>query len=473
MSRPFPIPDTYLAIDFETTGRNPRDCGIVEVAVARVSGGVVVDSWTSLANPGRPCDEGAFAAHGITGDEIAAAPPLADVMAELLFGWLLNGLPLVAYNGDTFDRIVLQANAAACGVNLPDLTWHDPLPMARAMLPGRGGYKLGQVGAAVGVLYTPGELHRAAADTRLLVGIVEALRRLPAPSLPAPVVATEPAAAEPAPWEITPAGAPVPAATAAGDVPELQAKAQAALAPLAGRIAKWIAAADALPCATDADEVRVIDAMATFRKLSKETVALRLRFTEEIGKQKAAIEADFRTHALKPIDAVILRLEELRRPMALARATAAAAERAAAEREAEAIAMAERQRILDAEATPATDAALEAALAGAVDDADRAVAIADTVLDAANAAADRTYDAAIASAAAIAPAPVRGFKATATDRIVWLVTVTSPRLVPSIYCSPDVERIAAAIAAANGEIVIPGVEFVADVATSTRGHRGA
>ena len=83
MSRPFPIPDTYLAIDFETTGRNPRDCGIVEVAVARVSGGVVVDSWTSLANPGRPCDEGAFAAHGITGDEIAAAPPLANVMAEI------------------------------------------------------------------------------------------------------------------------------------------------------------------------------------------------------------------------------------------------------------------------------------------------------------------------------------------------------------------------------------------------------
>ena len=307
------LPATFLALDFETTGRDPRACGIVEVAVARVLDGVIGDRWSSLCSPGMPVDPGAAAVHGISDAEIAAAPPVAELLPEL-YGWLLDGLPLVAYNGNTFDKLILERVFTDAGVELPALVWHDPLPVARALVPSLRHFKLGQVGSALNVLRDGATLHRAAADLDVLIGVTLELRRRQlaammttsvtvqaSPELEAAIAAGGHVGGTIQVDEPPPFLAPAPALPAASltrhgedDLPPLVLDARRALVPLQGKVAKWIKAADGLPCDNDADEERVVNAIATFKQLIREAEKLRGTFTDEIGKQKRRIEADFR-----------------------------------------------------------------------------------------------------------------------------------------------------------------------------------
>lgn len=482
----FPIPASYIVIDFETTDRNPAIAGIVELAVARVEAGVVAESWATLCNPGLPCSDGARAVHGISDAEIESAPPVADLLAALAGVWLDPSLPVVAYNGPVFDRVVLECSAKRAGMAgaFDGLQWLDPLPLARAMLPGLPGYTLAKVGSRLGVLYRAGDLHRAAADVEVTVGVVEGLRErdlAPPPGAPrASIVPTPPRQIEPPPADeleaappfLAVAGAALAATPAGGELElaPLVAEALSALAPLAKRVASWIASADSLPCTDDDEERRIVDALATFKKLAGEAVKARAKFTEEIGRQKRDIEAAWRAQVLEPLDGVVGRLEAVRKPLALARAQAAAAERRRAEAEAAEIAEAERQRLLAEQVAPLEAVALEAAIAGDANAEAAALSAADAGLDNANDTAQAVYEQGIAQAAAIAPAPTRGQLATARDRITWAVRILSPRMVPAAYCSPDLAKILAAIEAADGDISIPGVAFEADLSTSTRSN---
>lgn len=475
------FPLTFISIDFETTHRNPNAAGFVEVAIARVVAGVVVDRWQSLANPGFPCSDGAEGIHGITQAEIDGAPSCAELVPEIA-GWLADGDPIVAYNGPAYDKIILRRAFEALGADMPTNDWIDPYRMAQKIVPGLGGYKLGQVGAHFGIFYDPGMLHRAMADVDLTIGIYLALvaraaeapelapqRLPPIARLPPPTPATS-GAAEPAPFLAPAIPAAVAPAEPTDDTPALVLAARVALKPLKDKALKWIEGADALPCVTDDDELRVINAIVTFKKLIKETETLRTKYTDDIGKQKRAIEAEFRSDALRPIEAAIGRLEVKRKPLALARAQASAVAARQLEVDAEAIAETARQTLLAA-AAPLASAELDAALAGDVQGVQAVQATAASALEAANDHSQNVYDAVVVQAAAIAPAPVRASMGTASDQIVWLIRVIDPRAVPAYLCSPDENKIRAAIESARGELTIPGVAFEADVETTTRGRR--
>lgn len=468
MSHPT-LPISFVALDFETPSRRAADGLFVEVAVALVREGRVVESWATLANPGRPCEPGAEAVHGITAEQLVDAPAIADVLPELL-AWLGDGLPVVAYNGDTFDRIVFERACINAGLTPPRLQWVDPLPVARSLLRQKS-HKLADVAATL-QLAPQGDLHRAAADVELLVRVTIQLGNM-LQGQAAPATAPAPSDTELAPFEATSELAPPPPpAPAAVARPALVAEALAALAPLSAKVKAWIAKADALPCSSAAEEGRVIDAIATFRKLDRDAEVARKVFTDEIGKQKRDIEAAWRTGVAKPIEGVLVRLEAARKPLALARAQAAAAEQRRQREEAEVLALAARDEAA-APAVAANDAALEALLSGDTEGALAHAATAAAVIDAANDLADNVHAAVIERSEAVAPAPVRSTMATATDRIVWRVQVLAPELVPAEFCSPDLGKLEQAIAAASGDIVIPGVAFEADVATSTRSRRGA
>lgn len=464
------LPHSFLALDFETNKRSPSTARIVEVALARVENGVTTDRWSTLVNPGDPIDPGAQAVHGISAEHVADAPTEAEILGELA-GWCAEGLPLVAYNGTTFDRVVFVEAFKRAGLTAPGNEWHDPLPIARRILQ-LASHKLGHVGSAIGVVYAPGATaHRAMADVDVLVGVTLALRlrQLEAPpAKPQPVIMDHGQAVPPAPFLATSKAPPPPAPVKAIDESPIVLKARAELAPLKTRIDEWIASADAMACENDEDDAAVVNAVITFRRLAKEAEALRQVHTDEIGKVKRKIEADWRDLALNPIDAVIRRLDAKRGELRDARARAAAVERARLEAEAEAIAMAERDRML-AEAKPAEDAGLAALLSGDTAAAMAHAAEVDGVLNAANDHADTVHAAVLVQAARLAPPPVRATMGTARDRTIWHVTVLNPRLVPAAYLSPDVAKLAEAIASANGEIQIPGVMFRAEVVSNYRG----
>ena len=470
---PMVFPDRYLALDFETTGLNTKTCGIVEIAVAFVDDDEIAADWSTLCNPGIEVDDGAFEAHKITPEEIAAAPSERDAIEALIMMWLdAPECVVVAYNGDRFDRVLLATRAAFYGIELPPIRWIDPLPVARVALT-LPSYTMGNVATFYGVRGSA-TLHRAAADVAVLVGVVSGLRRTLAAADAAPP--SGPATAAPRALRLVDPVAEVELAPVAlvkigaDAAPHVRA-ALSALEVVAGNVAKWCAQAAALPCDTDAEEIVVVDAIGTFRALIRDAEKARKKWTDDLNTQKRAIDGAWREYAIGPAEAAIKDLEDARRPLALARARAADDRRRAQIAQAEADALAEAARRSQAEAEAVAAAELAAVIAGDAVGAEVAAAAALEVVADSNALADSIFDELVAHAEAAPPPKVVGNKATVTDRLVWRCRVVAPRVVPAVFCSPDLAKILAAVEAAGGDIEIAGVEIWNEVETSTRSRR--
>jgi DNA polymerase-3 subunit epsilon len=85
-----------LAIDTETTGLSSKD-RICEVALVLLRGEEVVDSFSSLVDPGFSISEEASAVSGITDEMVASAPRWDEIETEVM-DFLLRGAPWVAHN---------------------------------------------------------------------------------------------------------------------------------------------------------------------------------------------------------------------------------------------------------------------------------------------------------------------------------------------------------------------------------------
>ena len=48
--------NSYIAIDLETTGLNPKTERIIEIGAARVEDGIVVQTYSTFVNPERELD---------------------------------------------------------------------------------------------------------------------------------------------------------------------------------------------------------------------------------------------------------------------------------------------------------------------------------------------------------------------------------------------------------------------------------
>ena len=76
--------ENYVVLDLETTGLDPHWDSIIEIAAARVEGGVIVDSFQSLINPKFEIDEFITELTGITNDMLSTAPLLPDVLPRFV-----------------------------------------------------------------------------------------------------------------------------------------------------------------------------------------------------------------------------------------------------------------------------------------------------------------------------------------------------------------------------------------------------
>jgi DNA polymerase-3 subunit epsilon len=173
-------------IDTETTGRDPVEDRIVELAIVVGRGGQIEsrDAW--LINPGRPIPEEATKVHGITDDDVKDKPSFADVCAEILAK--LAGVIPAAYNA-SFDRGFLLAEvkraASSSTQDVPAVrervVWLDPLIWARHLHASERSRKLGDVAELLGV--TLDQAHRATADAEAALQVMYKLaedERVPA-----------------------------------------------------------------------------------------------------------------------------------------------------------------------------------------------------------------------------------------------------------------------------------------------------
>lgn len=162
-----------VAIDTETTGRDPSSDRVVEVACVRWEGGRVTLQKSWLVNPGRPIPQEAFEVHGISDDHVKDAPAFEAIVPELLEA-LKGAIPL-AYNAE-FDRKQLlselgrlPAPAAPPPAFQKNAEWIDPLVWARELQKLEKSRALAEVAARLGVELS--QAHRATNDAEAALNV--------------------------------------------------------------------------------------------------------------------------------------------------------------------------------------------------------------------------------------------------------------------------------------------------------------
>lgn len=76
--------DTYVVLDFETTGLDPLYDRIIEVGALRVENGRIVNQFNTLVNPGFEISAFITDLTGITNEMLSTAPMLVDVLPSLI-----------------------------------------------------------------------------------------------------------------------------------------------------------------------------------------------------------------------------------------------------------------------------------------------------------------------------------------------------------------------------------------------------
>lgn len=152
--------DTWTAIDFETAN-NDRGSACA-VGLVRVSGGRVVERYSTLIRPPRAVDFFSArntAVHGITAADVAGAPGWERVHRDIVD--FCGGGPLVAHNA-AFDVGVLARACAHSGMAHPEWDYVCTLALSRRIWGQLADHRLPTVCAHIG--HTLSDHHRADAD---------------------------------------------------------------------------------------------------------------------------------------------------------------------------------------------------------------------------------------------------------------------------------------------------------------------
>ncbi|HEK9102075.1 3'-5' exonuclease [Bacillus pfraonensis] len=102
------LPADYVVIDFETTGFNPYNDRIIQVAAVRYRNHELADQFVSFVNPERPIPSRITSLTGITNYRVSDAPLIQEVLP--LFLAFLGNDTIVAHNA-SFDMRFLKSNA--------------------------------------------------------------------------------------------------------------------------------------------------------------------------------------------------------------------------------------------------------------------------------------------------------------------------------------------------------------------------
>ncbi len=163
---------TFVVVDLETTGGNPRSGDITEIGAVKVRGGEVLGEFQTLVKPGVPIPAFISVLTGITDAMVAAAPGIGSALPAFLE--FARGSVLVAHNAP-FDIGFLRAACSDLGLPWPGHQVLDTVHLARQLVssdevPNR---KLSSLARLFGAATTPD--HRALHDAQATVDVLHAL----------------------------------------------------------------------------------------------------------------------------------------------------------------------------------------------------------------------------------------------------------------------------------------------------------
>ena len=160
-----------VVIDTETTGLDPRNARVVEIAAVRLAHGRIDQAtFRSLVRPGEPIPQSATAIHGIDDATVADAPAFADIWPQFSE---FAGDSVVIGHALGFDIAVLKRECERCGQTFAPRRTLDTRLLAEVAAPDLASYTIESLSLWLGVEVT--ERHSALGDAMTAARIFRAL----------------------------------------------------------------------------------------------------------------------------------------------------------------------------------------------------------------------------------------------------------------------------------------------------------
>ncbi len=172
-------PGKVLFVDTETTGSDPENAYLVEVAMmtadyrGAVPEGPVTEEYVTLVKPPIPVPPEASAVHHITDRMLAEAPPAEDVLGAV--EGFARGADFICAHNLPFDLAVLQRGFPGVFSRFGEERRIDTLRLSRHCWPDIPSHSLQALRYRHGLdeLVPPGDAHRALFDTRLVKALLD------------------------------------------------------------------------------------------------------------------------------------------------------------------------------------------------------------------------------------------------------------------------------------------------------------
>ncbi|MEN1934121.1 3'-5' exonuclease [Paenibacillus sp. 102] len=142
------LPADYVVIDFETTGFNPYNDRIIQVAAVRYRNHELADQFVSFVNPERPIPSRITSLTGITNYRVSDAPMIQEVLP--LFLAFLGNDTIVAHNA-SFDMRFLKSNANMLRLPEPKNIVIDTVFLAKKYMRNAPNHKLETLKRMLGI----------------------------------------------------------------------------------------------------------------------------------------------------------------------------------------------------------------------------------------------------------------------------------------------------------------------------------
>lgn len=156
------LEEDMVVLDTETTGLSFRNCELIQISAARISGREIVERFDTFVHPKKPIPPEIVKLTHITAADVADAPHAKQAVAEL--ARFVAGQPVLAHNA-VFDRTFIEKVQGGYQVSN---NWIDTLALSRIALPRLKSHRLQEMAKIFGC---DAVTHRATDDVDALCGL--------------------------------------------------------------------------------------------------------------------------------------------------------------------------------------------------------------------------------------------------------------------------------------------------------------
>ncbi|MBO5209961.1 MAG: 3'-5' exonuclease [Lachnospiraceae bacterium] len=163
--------NSYVCLDLETTGLDPKKNKIIEIGAIKVSNGKIVEQLETFVNPGVKLEERIVELTGIKDEQLANAPEIGEVLPKLLS---FVGEDILLGHSILFDYSFVKKAAVNQKLSF-EKKGIDTLKIARKFLPDLESRSLGFLCNHFGIEHSA---HRALADAKATAMLYDKLTEL-------------------------------------------------------------------------------------------------------------------------------------------------------------------------------------------------------------------------------------------------------------------------------------------------------